>query len=114
MSKDWKERLGVVYSTNPDFEYEKDGTEEQETLPPEKQHLLISLDKRNRKGKAVTLVAGFTGTEDDLKDLGKQLKTLCGSGGSVKDGEILLQGDHRDKVQKALQEAGYKTKRSGG
>jgi len=114
MSNDWKERLGVVYSTNPDFEYDKEEQVEQDTLPPSKQTLTISLDKRNRKGKAVTLIAGFTGKEDDLRDLGKLLKTHCGAGGTVKDGEILIQGDFRDKVQKFLQESGFRTKRSGG
>ncbi len=114
MDKDWKERLGVVYSTNPDYQYQKEEKEEAVTLPPNQQQLIISLDKRNRKGKAVTLISGFTGKEEDLKDLGKELKMRCGSGGSVKDNEILIQGDFREKLQKYLSDAGYKVKRSGG
>ncbi len=114
MANDWKERLGVVFSTNPDFEYENEQEEMQETLPPQQQKLRVSLDKRNRKGKAVTLITGFVGTEDDLKSLGKMLKTKCGVGGSAKEGEILIQGDFREQVMKLLQQEGYKPKRSGG
>ncbi len=114
MAKDWKERLGVVYSTNPNFGYNKEEQEEEETLPPRKQDLRVSLDKKNRKGKAVTLVTGFVGNDDDLKDLSKLLKTNCGVGGSAKEGEILVQGDLRDKVVQILQKEGYKVKRSGG
>jgi translation initiation factor 1 len=107
MAKDWKERLGVVYSTNPDFQFDKDRVEEDSTLPPQQQKLIVSLDKRNRKGKSVTLVTGFVGTEDDLKELGKLLKTKCGVGGSVKDGEIIVQGDQRDKALEILRAEGY-------
>ena len=114
MAKDWKERLGVVYSTNSDFEYEKEAGEASETLPAQQQNLRVSLDKKNRKGKAVTLVTGFVGTDDDLKDLGKLLKTKCGVGGSTKEGEIIIQGDFRDKILQILQNEGYKVKRSGG
>ncbi len=114
MANDWKERLGVVYSTNPDFNYEKEDQQEEETLPPSKQRLIISLDKRNRKGKAVTLITGFKGSEEDLKVLGKELKSHCGTGGSVKDGEILIQGDFRVKVRSYLENSGYRPKMSGG
>ena len=104
---DWKDRLNVVYSTNPDFKYENEDAQEAETLPNEKQQLRISLDKRNRKGKAVTLVTGFMGTVDDLEALGKLLKMKCGVGGSAKDGEIIVQGDFRKKVLEILQKEGY-------
>lgn len=104
---DWKSRLNVVYSTNPDFAYETEENCEQETLEKEKQLLRIQLDKRNRKGKAVTLITGFTGKDADLQTLGKLLKTKCGVGGSAKDGEIIVQGDHRNKVLEILQKEGY-------
>lgn len=104
---DWKDRLNVVYSTNPDFKYDTDKEEEQDTLPKEKQQLRIQLDKRNRKGKAVTLITGFVGTSEDLEELGKFLKVKCGVGGSVKDHEIIVQGDLRNKVLELLQKEGY-------
>ena len=104
---DWKDRLNVVYSTNPDFKYEKEGEEEQDTLPKEKQALRISLDKRNRKGKAITLITGFIGTTEDMEELGKLLKVKCGVGGSAKDGEIIIQGDFRNKILELLQKEGY-------
>lgn len=107
---DWKERLNVVYSTNPDFKYETEEEEQVETLPKKDQRLRVERDKKNRKGKEVTLVTGFVGTEDDLKELGKMLKTKCGVGGSVKEGEIIIQGDFRVKIGDILQKEGYRVK----
>jgi translation initiation factor 1 len=104
---DWKKRLDIVYSTNPDYHYSEETVLEEETRPKEKQLLRISLDKRNRKGKAVTLITGFVGSDSDLQELGKLLKTKCGVGGSAKDGEIIVQGDHRQKVLEILQKEGY-------
>jgi len=106
-----KNKVNVVYSTNPDFQYQYDATEEQETLPPVRQNLRVTLDKKNRSGKSVTLVTGFVGTQDDLSELAKDLKSKCGVGGSAKDGEILVQGDLRDKVLQLLLQKGYKAKR---
>lgn len=113
-SNDWKERLNVVYSTNPDYRYETDDDEDAETAEPAKQNLRVQLDKKNRGGKVVTLVTGFIGTEDELKELGKLLKTKCGVGGSAKDGEIIVQGDFKQKVLELLKKEGYtKTKPVG-
>ena len=109
---DWKDRLGVMYSTNPDFNYNTGEKAEDDTLPKEKQLLRISLDKRNRGGKMVTLVTGFRGTTADLEALGKLLKMKCGVGGSAKDGEIIVQGDHRQKVLELLQKEGYTKSRT--
>lgn len=111
MENDWKSRLGVVYSTNPDFQYQTKATQEADTLPPEKQRLIVGIDRRNRGGKQVTLVSGFVGKADDLKELGRTLKTKLGVGGSAKDGEITIQGDFRDKVVSILQAMGYNAKR---
>ena len=111
MENDWKSRLGVVYSTNPDFQYQTEATQEADTLPPEKQRLIVGIDRPNRGGKQVTLVSGFVGKADDLKELGRTLKTKLGVGGSAKDGEITIQGDFRDKVVSILQAMGYNAKR---
>lgn len=113
-NNDWKKRDGVVYSTSDNFEFDLGDGDEQNTLPPQQQNLKVMLDKKSRGGKQVTLIEGFVGTEEDLKDLGKMLKNKCGVGGSAKDNEILIQGDHRDKVVTILQAAGYKAKKSGG
>ena len=109
-----RNRVDVVYSTNPDFQYRYNEQEEQETLPPAKQDLRVKLDKKNRGGKSVTLISGFVGTQNDLTALGKELKSKCGVGGSVKDGEIIVQGDFRDKIIQLLQQKGYKAKKAGG
>ncbi len=113
-SNDWKRREGVVYSTSNEFEYNQGDQSDAETLPASQQKLKVLLDKKSRAGKQVTLVEGFIGTEDDLKELGKLLKNKCGVGGSAKAGEILIQGDHRDKVLQVLIQAGYGAKKSGG
>lgn len=108
---DWKSRLGVVYSTNPDFVYQQEAQEEQATLEPAKQRLTVRIDRRQRAGKQVTLVEGFVGTSEDLAALAKTLKTKCGVGGTAKDGEVTIQGDLRDKVVALLQGMGYNAKR---
>ena len=104
---DWKKRLDIVYSTNPDYHFDEESDSNIETVAEGKQLLRISLDKRNRKGKSVTLITGFSGSDDELNSLGKLLKTKCGVGGSTKDGEIIIQGDHRNKVLDILQKEGY-------
>ncbi len=116
MAKNKKNRQGgMIYSTNPDFDpdqfHEKDIIE---TLAPAHQNLKIWLDRKNRKGKTVTLITGFQGSDDDLQELGKRLKNLCGAGGSSKEGEILIQGDFRDRIFENLQKEGYKVKKAGG
>lgn len=109
--QDWKKRLGVVYSTDPDFQYQTESSEEPETLAPGKQRLIVRIDRRRRAGKQVTLVEGFRGKSGDLAALAKTLKTKCGVGGTAKDGEITIQGDLRDKVTALLKEMGYNASR---
>ena len=113
MSKknDWKKRDGVVYSTASNFDYQYQKEEETNTPPAQQQQLLIALDKSGRAGKQVTVVKGFTGKTGDIEELSKKLKAKCGVGGSVKDREILIQGDQREKLVKILQQEGYKAKR---
>jgi translation initiation factor 1 len=113
MSKKNSNRIGVVYSTNPDFEYEEIEELEEETLPNNQQKLYVQLDKKQRAGKQVTLITGFVGRREDLERLGKELKNKCGVGGSVKDNEILLQGDFRQKVIDYLIQKDYKVKQRG-
>lgn len=110
---DWKKRDGVVYSTSSDFDYQYQQHEEAETLLPKQQNLRVSLDKHARAGKQVTLVTGFTGSSGDLEKLGKLIKTKCGVGGSVKDGEVVIQGDLRDKVLQLLLKEGYEKSKRG-
>ena len=106
MSKKKSNSNGIVYSTDPDFRLEEDSVPE-ETLLPKQQRLKVRLDTKHRSGKAVTLVEGFSGAVDDLEDLGRKLKTHCGTGGSVKDGQIIIQGDQRDKIMQYLLKNGY-------
>ena len=109
MSKKNKpDKRGYVYSTDPDFRFEETKPAVQATLPPAQQRLKIKLDTKQRAGRAVTLVEGFIGSNEDLEALGKQLKTVCGTGGSVKDQVVIVQGDHREKIIQWLKTAGYK------
>lgn len=111
---DWKARLGMVYSTDPDYKYDTVAEEEPATLPPQQQSLRVWLDRRQRAGKCVTIVRGFVGSSDDLDALARMLKNRCGTGGTAKDGEIIIQGDRRDRVVELLQQAGYGCKKAGG
>lgn len=106
-NNDWKSRLNVVYSTNPDFQYTTDEEELIETLPKQQQKLRVSIEKNHRGGKTVTLVKNFVGCDDDLKELARLLKTRCGVGGSAKDGEIIVQGDFKPRVIEILKQEGY-------
>jgi len=109
-----KNRIDVVYSTNPNFQYNHESEGEEETLPAAQQDLRVMLDKKQRAGKSVTLVTGFVGSNSDLEALGKLLKSKCGVGGAVKDGEVMIQGDHRKKILELLLKEGYKAKLAGG
>jgi translation initiation factor 1 len=115
MSKKNSNRVNVVYSTNPNFNYQEASDEQVDTLAPAQQRLYVSIDRKQRAGKEVTLVEGFVGSDEDLKELGKLLKSKCGVGGSSKDGEILIQGKLKQKVFDLLIAAGYsQTKQKGG
>jgi translation initiation factor 1 len=114
MAKSKKEKVNIVYSTNPDFQFQFDEEEQQETVAKNQQKLYVSLDRKQRGGKEVTLIEGFVGNEDDLKELGKMLKSKCGVGGSVKDNEILIQGNFKDKIYDMLVKDGYGVKKKGG
>lgn len=107
-----KQNGNIVYSTNPDYQYEEE--EKISTLPNNQQQLRVMLDKKQRGGKKVTLVTGFIGSDEDLQNLGKKLKQLCGTGGSAKEGEIIIQGDFRERVLSQLLKEGYKAKAAGG
>ena len=114
MNKSKKRTGGFVYSTNPDYSFQSDDENTVQSLSPEKQNLRVSLDRKQRKGKVVTLITGFIGSENDLKDLGKIIKSKCGTGGSAKDGEIIIQGDFKIKVGEILDKMAYNYKYSGG
>lgn len=112
--KNRKGRSGIVFSTNDDFEYQFGEDEIVENISPSEQNLKVMLDKKQRKGKSVTLVTGFIGSDEEIKNLGKELKSSCGVGGTVKGGEILIQGDFRDRILDLLHSKGYKAKKAGG
>jgi translation initiation factor 1 len=115
MSKKNKpDNRGFVFSTDPNFRFEEEPEKDQDTLPPVQQKLRVRLDTKQRAGKAVTLVTGFIGKEDDLEDLGKKLKNFCGTGGSVKDGEVIIQGDQREKIMQWLLKNDYKNSKKAG
>lgn len=112
MSK--KNKLNVVYSTNPDFDYSYDENDEEELLPVDEQRLYVSIDRKKRAGKDVTLIEGFVGPNEDLKDLAKLLKSKCGVGGAAKDGDVLIQGNFKEKVYALLIKEGFSVKKKGG
>ena len=113
MGKNKSKRKNVVYSTNPDYQFDYD-QEDQETLPVNQQKLYVSIDRKMRKGKSVTLIEGFVGSADDLKELAKSIKTACGVGGTSKNGEIMIQGEFKDKVVDLLFKLGYNSVKKGG
>lgn len=114
MAKKKKEKMNVVYSTNPNFEFNYELNDEEETLAPNQQDLRVQIDRKQRKGKEVTLVTGFIGSNEDLENLGKILKQKCGVGGAVKDGEIIIQGNQLQKVMDLLMQQNYRVKKIGG
>lgn len=114
MGRKKSRKINVVYSTNPDYTYETESDQVEETPDPQNQQLRVWLDRKQRGGKVVSLIQGFVGTTEDLKNLASELKSLCGVGGSAKDGEIMIQGDHRDKIVAYLQNKGYGAKKAGG
>lgn len=114
MEKKNKKRIDVVYSTNPNFLFDDDNENDEATLPNNQQKLKVQIDRKQRKGKEVTLVTGYVGADEDLKVLGKVLKSKCGGGGAVKDGEIMIQGNHFQKVYDLLVAEDYKVKKVGG
>jgi translation initiation factor 1 len=109
-TNNWKDRLGVVYSTRQDYKFEENISKQEDTLPPEKQNLRIQLSTKHRKGKTVTLVTGFVGRSEDLQALEKELKSKCATGGSCKEGEIIIQGDFREKISEYLRSKNIKVK----
>jgi translation initiation factor 1 len=109
-----KKKIGIIYSTTSSFEYQYESNEETETLPNEKQQLKVTLDKKQRAGKEVTIISGFVGKNEDLSTLAKMLKNKCGVGGSIKENKILIQGNHIEKILKILAENNYKAKKIGG
>jgi translation initiation factor 1 len=113
-NKKSKERVNVVYSTNSDYSYESEDDSEQETLPPNEQVLRVYIEKKGRGGKTASVLKGFIGSDEDRNDLSKMIKASCGVGGTVKDGEIIIQGDQRDKIVKLLSAKNYGIKKAGG
>jgi translation initiation factor 1 len=114
MANKKKEKVNIVYSTNPNFQFQFDEEEEIQTLPKAQQKLYVSIDRKQRAGKEVTLVEGFVGTDEDLKELGKMLKSKCGVGGTAKDNQILIQGNFKEKIFDLLVKEGYSVKKKGG
>jgi translation initiation factor 1 len=110
MAKDWKDRLGIVYSTNPDFRFETENEKDNSIIMPGQQTLRVTIDRKQRKGKSVTLIQGYIGNDNGLKELAKTIKVKCGVGGAAKDGEIIIQGEFIEKVKELLKGLGYKVK----